>query len=111
MGEWHLEADVPSAEDAVDVRVLQDVGGCYGVMMELPFGAHPVAVIGGGHRALRESSSGELTDPLWRPGPDVSCCRPRSSRGTHSLLDSAVRECGESRVAPVQRASFRPRMG
>ena len=27
-GEWHLEADVPSAEDAVDVRVLQDDGGC-----------------------------------------------------------------------------------
>ena len=53
------------------------------------------------------TSSGELTDPPWRPGPDVSRCRSRSSRGTHSLLDSAVRECGESRVAPVQRASFR----
>ena len=26
-GEWHLEADVSSAEDAVDVRVLQDDGG------------------------------------------------------------------------------------
>ena len=53
------------------------------------------------------TSSGELTDPPWRPGPGVSRCRSRSSRGTHSLLDSAVRECGESRVAPVQRASFR----
>jgi hypothetical protein len=73
----------------------------------MPFGAHSVAVIGGSETALRESSSGELTDPPWRPGPDVSLCRSRSSRGTHSLLDSAVRECGESRVAPVQRASFR----
>ena len=27
MGEWHLEADVSSAEDAVDVRVVQDDGG------------------------------------------------------------------------------------
>lgn len=27
MGEWHLEADVSSAEDAVDVRVLKDDGG------------------------------------------------------------------------------------
>jgi hypothetical protein len=26
-GEWHLEVDAPSAEDAVDVRVLQDDGG------------------------------------------------------------------------------------
>ena len=74
---------------------------------EMPFGAHSVAVIDGSDTALRESSSGELTDPLWRPGPDVSLCRSRSSRGTHSLLDSAVRKCGESRVAPVQRASFR----
>ena len=73
----------------------------------MPFGAHSVAVIEGGDTALRESSSGELTDPPWRPGPGVSRCRSRSSRGTHSLLDSAVRECGESRVAPVQRASFR----
>jgi len=46
-GEWHLEVDAPSAEDAVHVRVLHDDGGCYGVMMEMPFGAHPVAVIEG----------------------------------------------------------------
>ena len=47
-GEWHLEVDAPSAEDAaVHVRVLHDDGGCYGVMMKMPFGAHPVAVIEG----------------------------------------------------------------
>jgi len=34
----------------------------------MPFGAHSVAVIEGGDMALRESSSGELTDPPWRPG-------------------------------------------
>jgi hypothetical protein len=39
MGEWHLEADVPSAEDAVHVRVFQDDRG-YGAMTEMPFGAH-----------------------------------------------------------------------
>jgi hypothetical protein len=38
----------------------------------MPFGAHSVAVIEGGHTALRESSSGELTDPPWRAGTDVS---------------------------------------
>ena len=95
MGEWHLEADVPSAEDAVHVRVLHDVDGCYGVMMEMPFGAHPVAVIGGGHRALRESSSASsrihlgahvLTCPVVvrvRPGDSLSCLTARCASVTN----------------------------
>jgi len=45
----------------------------------MTFGAHSVAVIEGGDTALRESSSGELTDPPWRPGPDVSRCRSRTA--------------------------------
>ena len=71
-GEWHLEADVPSAEDAVHVRVLHDDGGCYGVMMEMPFGAHLVAVIGGWPYGRSGIVIGELTDPPWRPCPDLS---------------------------------------
>ena len=39
------------------------VAGTEVMMMEMPFGANPVAVIEGGHKALRESSSGGLTDP------------------------------------------------
>jgi len=46
-GEWHLEADAPSAEDTAHVRVLHGNGGCDGVMMKMPFGAHPVVVIEG----------------------------------------------------------------
>jgi hypothetical protein len=84
MGEWHLEADVPSAEDAVHVRVLHDDGGCYGVMMEMLFGAHPVAVIGGWPYGPSGIVIGELTDPPWRPCPDLSRRRSRSPRGDHS---------------------------
>jgi len=47
-GSGHLEVDAPSAEDAaVNVRVFHDDGGCDGVKMKTPFGAHPVAVIEG----------------------------------------------------------------
>ena len=47
-GSGHLEVDAPSAADAtVHVRVFHDDGGCYGVMMKTPLGAHPVAVIEG----------------------------------------------------------------
>ena len=47
---------------------LHDDGGRHRVMMmEMPFGAHPVAVIEGGNKALRESSSGGHTDPTAAP--------------------------------------------
>jgi len=82
-GIWNLMDRLPSS--SVHVWFMHDDGGRHGVMMEMPFGGHPVAVIEGvAIRSLRESSSGELADPTAVPMPDPSRCRSRSHTGTHS---------------------------
>ena len=74
-GIWKLTA--PRAEDAVHVRVFHDDGGCYGVMMKMPFGAHPDAVIEGGHKPFGNRHRASSRIPPRRPCPDMSRWRSR----------------------------------
>jgi len=106
-GIWKLTARLPSS--SVHVWFLHDDGGRHRVMMmEMPFGAHPVAVIEGGHKALRESSSGGLADPT-AGAHSLTCCVVARARpwGTHSCL-KARRARATNPWQLVQRASFRP---
>jgi hypothetical protein len=89
-GEWHLEADVPSAEDAVDVRVLQDDGGCYSGTMGAPLrpdrrgtkptdlsetGRRSARVFEHGTRIVTDSSAGAITPQLVVAMSPLPCVR------------------------------------
>ena len=95
-GIWKLTARLPSS--SVHVWFLHDDGGRHRVMMmEMPFGAHPVAVIEGGHKALGNRQRAGSRIPLRRQCPDLSRCHSRSPTGLTLMLGNAVRECNESR--------------
>jgi len=61
-GEGHLDADAPSAQHAVSVRFRHDARGAT-ELIKVPLAPTLSGSSRGGHRALRESSSGGLTDP------------------------------------------------
>jgi hypothetical protein len=95
-GIWKLTDRLSSS--SVHVSFMHDDGGRHGVMMEVPFGGHPVAVIQGwplgpfGNRHRANSRTTPRCPCLTRP----VVARLRI-RGLTLMLDSAVRECDESR--------------